>query len=751
MSIASAISEREEKSDALRRAVLSGTSDEVTRVLINGGMEPEGIGLWGVSPLFHAAEHGRNVVVGLLLASGADVDRRCGRLHATALHVASECGHVEVVLRLLAAGADPTKINRDYQTPLHAAVFNGSVKVVARLLDAGANLNARNLHGDTPLSLAVAHDDIDVVTLLLFAGADPSAEGINGYSPLHEAAEAGNAETLVELLIAGAHPSVWHRNTGETPLFLAAGEGNVDVVNILIRWGADAMVQTFEGLTPLDIAAKNGHSAVMRELFQSGVVMESVTGRELTYNPLPLAGARALEGEVSLLNPAVHPRQAPPRSGDGPSRPSALVAMPLEEASTGSHTEFTAQPRGAKWMALEGGYHSSVAGDDRSSLYFSSEDASTSGDVHGCSEREDRLQRRMLEGRTVWPLRSPAKSRSVKKAGRLHTLDCESRACVQDNIAVQPFSDGGTPSISSVEEVGNNFLGCWKPPVWDRTAAAPASTGAMPISNQTRNRGEYIGNDWKVSMRQNLARELPPTLEEATARPKARTAARPADHGIYAVEYDSEAHSRAGGSLFSSVGSSLGDLSQGGSSYAPDACRRVRFCVDEDSVLDDTVDASSSDERVVQGMDSGRFAEVPTHGLWPMSPAEPGDKEFVPREYNVGFEMEVCSSENTSKASDQPRGKDNGAQSGAGLPKCVDARQRNDEKRKRGWARLVTFFSGRSTTTLKQESSLGKGKSKSALSPKCSREPTSPYRGRLPGYKTFSSLLRPKRAVRNKE
>src|SRR5258705_106434 len=59
----------------------------------------------------------------------------------TALNLAAEFGHVPVVERLLAAGADLENLGGADKTPLMNAAFAGQVPVVQLLLEHGARIN----------------------------------------------------------------------------------------------------------------------------------------------------------------------------------------------------------------------------------------------------------------------------------------------------------------------------------------------------------------------------------------------------------------------------------------------------------------------------------------------------------------------------------------------------------------------------------------------------------------------------------
>ena len=71
-------------------------------------------------PLHLATEGGRAEAVKLLLAAGAEVDRRdfdgC-----SSLHLALEAGEGEVLDALLEGGADPNLPNKDFTSALHFA------------------------------------------------------------------------------------------------------------------------------------------------------------------------------------------------------------------------------------------------------------------------------------------------------------------------------------------------------------------------------------------------------------------------------------------------------------------------------------------------------------------------------------------------------------------------------------------------------------------------------------------------------
>ena len=83
------------------------------------------------------------------------------------LHFASDYGDVELVKRLLLAGAVLNAVDDNGQTALHVATECGCVDVVALLLRAGAKLDLVDLNGRTPLQLAEYNDHRGVVEAIL--------------------------------------------------------------------------------------------------------------------------------------------------------------------------------------------------------------------------------------------------------------------------------------------------------------------------------------------------------------------------------------------------------------------------------------------------------------------------------------------------------------------------------------------------------------------------------------------------------
>jgi len=187
---------------------------------------------------------------------------------STPLHFAVRGGHVSIVERLLAAGANVNAVANDRSTPLHYAAKEGHDVTVEWLLAAGANVNAVAndgltwVRGLTPLHFAVRGGHDVTVERLLAAGADVNAVDSHGSTPLHFAVRGGHDVTVERLLAAGADVNAVDSH-GSTPLHFAAKEGHDVTVERLLAAGAKVDAVNNDGMTPYQLAESKGHKMVL--------------------------------------------------------------------------------------------------------------------------------------------------------------------------------------------------------------------------------------------------------------------------------------------------------------------------------------------------------------------------------------------------------------------------------------------------------------------------------------------------------
>ena len=161
----------EPDSSAFSQACWLGRTDTV-RLLMDAGIRPD-------AGLANAAQGGHIELVRLLLAKGADVNRKA-ESGVTALHLAALQGGLKTVGLLLEKGADPNATNKDNETPLHMAIAgDGDIEIIKLLVKYGAQLNIANKEGITPVRLASIRSAKEAYDFLLTAsdGREPSPVG----------------------------------------------------------------------------------------------------------------------------------------------------------------------------------------------------------------------------------------------------------------------------------------------------------------------------------------------------------------------------------------------------------------------------------------------------------------------------------------------------------------------------------------------------------------------------------------------
>jgi len=239
----------------------------------------------GDTALILAAQLGHKDVVAFLLDHGAD-PKLANPQGDTPLSVAAEQGHDQIVAMLLAKGVDPDEGQRsvpaytagavigikpeERNSPLSKAAQGGYEQTVKVMLEKGADPDVRGFAGKTALFWAVERGYVNVAKLLLEHRADPNIRSTAGLSPLMEAAKSGRVE-LVRSLVAH-HADLDAREgdeglpgtldvsagTGMTPLMMAVVGGHRDVVSVLLDAGADTTIRNRSGETALDQALKGG-------------------------------------------------------------------------------------------------------------------------------------------------------------------------------------------------------------------------------------------------------------------------------------------------------------------------------------------------------------------------------------------------------------------------------------------------------------------------------------------------------------
>src|SRR5476649_809774 len=249
----------------------------------------------------------------------------------TPLFFAVRQDDVQLVDRLIAAGADVKAANRYGVTPMYLAAVNGNASIIEKLLKAGADANATVTEGETALMTAARSGHVDAVKMLIARGAIVDArENWRGQTALMWAAAEGHPEMIRELAAHGADVNArstlqkWERQVtaeprekwlppgGLTPMYFASRQGCVECVTVLAALKADVNAVDQDGISPLVNAIINGHFDVAGALLEKGADpnIADATGRTPLYaavdmNTVPSSnrpGPKTVENQMSGMD-----------------------------------------------------------------------------------------------------------------------------------------------------------------------------------------------------------------------------------------------------------------------------------------------------------------------------------------------------------------------------------------------------------------------------------------------------------------
>jgi ankyrin repeat protein len=124
-------------------------------------------------------------------------------------------------------------------TALMIAAELGHLDLMTLLMDRGALVNTQRHDGNSALHLASKHENIDAMQLLLQRDADINQVNALGYTALAEAAQNGVTLSLEFLINNSADVNLAVSDGDLSPVFLAAEGGHDEAVGMLISAGAD--------------------------------------------------------------------------------------------------------------------------------------------------------------------------------------------------------------------------------------------------------------------------------------------------------------------------------------------------------------------------------------------------------------------------------------------------------------------------------------------------------------------------------
>ena len=286
------------------------------------------------SMLHAAAQRGRASVVRFLIQNNANLSLLDGA-QLTAIQIAAEKGHLEVVKSLYKAGAVAD------QTALHHAAANNRLEVVNYLLDIGVKDKCLRCDGSFYWVEGGKHRLINGILFLrppqkeycsLWENTWPDENKtlfddkhlILCHSALHAAVSSGHDKVVTRLLSEKHNALNCQDYSGRTPLHEAVLKQNTIIVNLLLEkqsrmihkkckyWQEldeknGSMEYSYEyydefckcGYTPLHVAARYGHHQLATLLIRKGARVDDQDCSGAT--PLHIAALHGLADTVNVL------------------------------------------------------------------------------------------------------------------------------------------------------------------------------------------------------------------------------------------------------------------------------------------------------------------------------------------------------------------------------------------------------------------------------------------------------------------
>ncbi|KAJ8131366.1 hypothetical protein O1611_g2263 [Lasiodiplodia mahajangana] len=277
--------------------ILACASEELARVLLEAGANPNTQPGSIYEPLAEAIKRGSESVVKLLVRHGARIEppeNLRGEWYLEPMVLALRRGRSDIVRILADGGANVNRVFDSGHSLVHTALNSDAL---GALLEFRPKLDVQDKYGYGPLHAVNGDTSVENVKLLIRAGANINLVSNNNTTPLIEALLEGNEEVANYLLSKNASTSIISRAHGGA-LHVACSSGMVGIVKRLIGRGMDVNMVVDGSGSPLS-ALFNDFSGrgttpemqtnVLDVLIEAGADVTIPTG--LTFGTVGVAAA----------------------------------------------------------------------------------------------------------------------------------------------------------------------------------------------------------------------------------------------------------------------------------------------------------------------------------------------------------------------------------------------------------------------------------------------------------------------------
>ena len=216
----------------------------------------------------------------------------------TALMLACERGHEDIVHSLLSAGANVNIQDNKGWTALMIAIMHNHNSIIHMFLQANANPHLKTSDGSNFVMIASGYGKYEVVELLISKGVDYKYQREDGMNAFMYACQNGHTQ-IVELLMKElVNPNI-QTNDGTNAFMLACQNGHIQIVKLLMKENVDPNVQKNNGWNAFMVACQNGHTQIVELLLKEQVDpnVQEIEG----WNAFMLACQRGHTQIVELL------------------------------------------------------------------------------------------------------------------------------------------------------------------------------------------------------------------------------------------------------------------------------------------------------------------------------------------------------------------------------------------------------------------------------------------------------------------